>query len=517
MSKRITWRKFHKWGGLITALFILVFCVSGIILNHRALFSDSNVSRSLLPGDYHLDKFNNGIIKGTVALGSDSVLAYGGAGVWLTNSRFTDFRDFNSGLPKGIDRRTIRNIVRMPDGTLWTAAQFGLYRFRNGKWEEVALDGNDERLSDLTISPDSASLVALSRSKAFVVNPVTGASEAHLLDTPEGRKPQTTLFKTFWMLHSGELFGTAGRIVVDIVAVIIIFLCITGIIVFCLPYRFKWIAKRRLRKPAVATLNFFKANLKLHDKVGYITAVVTIIVAFTGMCLRPPLMIPLVMTKTAPLPGSALDTDNYWHDKLRAIRWDDESGKWLLSTSEGFVRVNADFSGVPASVEASVTPPVSPMGITAFEKTAPGTWLVGSFSGLYLWDMNTGSAKDLTTGKEYDPSVRIYGTGSALVSGVSRDLEADDLVTFDYAAGAPSLPEMSDELRSQPISLWNCALELHVGRCYTPFMGPFSQLFVFVFGLLLTLILISGVIIHVRNNRKKNNKKLNINNKTYPK
>ena len=33
-------------------------------------------------------------------------------------------------------------------------------------------------------------------------------------------------------------------------------------------------------------------------------------------------MIPFVMVKTAPLAGSAMDSDNYWHDSLRGIRWD---------------------------------------------------------------------------------------------------------------------------------------------------------------------------------------------------
>ena len=72
------------------------------------------------------------------------------------------------------------------------------------------------------------------------------------------------------------------------------------------------------------------------------------------------------------------------------------------------------------------------------------------------------------------------------------------MVVFDYAKGAPELPESSDEFCSQPMSLWNTALELHVGRCYTPFLGPLSELFVFLAGLLLTLVLVSGLILSRR-------------------
>ena len=50
-----------------------------------------------------------------------------------------------------------------------------------------------------------------------------------------------------------------------------------------------------------------------------------------------------------------------------------------------------------------------------------------------------------------------------------------------------STPEV---LSAIPMSLWNVALELHVGRCYSPLLGPLSDLFVFLSGLLITLVLL---------------------------
>lgn len=502
MSKKLTWRKFHKWGGLLAAVFILIFCFSGIILNHRQFFSYFNVSRSLLPASYSIDKYNNGTVKGTLPLSEDSLLVYGNVGVWLTDSDFKNFRSYNIGFPNGIDYRNIKNMVRIPDGTVWCAAQFGVYRHDGKKWIEVPLEDNDERISDIALTPDSSSLVVLTRSKVYELNPNSYKSTGHTIDAPAGKTPKTTLFKTFWMLHSGELFGIAGRIIVDIVAIIIIFLSLTGIVLFCIPYRLKWRKKNNKGSASKKFLSFFKWNNKWHNKIGYATAILTIIIAFMGMCLRPPLMIPLVLTKTSPIPGSAQDTDNYWHDKMRGIRWDASAGKWLLSTSEGFIRVNPDFSELPSSIENMVTPPVSPMGITVFENIEQNKWIVGSFSGIYLWNIENGSVTDYLTGEKCDPNKRIYGVGSSLVSGMSRDVKDGKPIVFDYAKGAESLPEISDEFRMQPMSLWNTALELHVGRCYTPFLGPFSELFVFTFGLLLTLILISGVIIHSSHRKK---------------
>jgi hypothetical protein len=53
-NKRFTWKKYHRWFGLVLSVFMLVFCVSGIILNHRQLFAGCEVSRSLMPSAYHI-------------------------------------------------------------------------------------------------------------------------------------------------------------------------------------------------------------------------------------------------------------------------------------------------------------------------------------------------------------------------------------------------------------------------------------------------------------------------------
>ena len=82
------WKKYHKWVGLFFSFFILMFCFSGIVLNHRTLFSKAEVSRNWMPESYHYKNWNNGIIKGTLRLPDGKILAYGNAGVWKTDSCF---------------------------------------------------------------------------------------------------------------------------------------------------------------------------------------------------------------------------------------------------------------------------------------------------------------------------------------------------------------------------------------------------------------------------------------------
>ena len=56
--ERITWKKHHKWFGIIFAFFMLMFWLSGIVLNHRELVANINIDRSFLPVDYRYNKWN---------------------------------------------------------------------------------------------------------------------------------------------------------------------------------------------------------------------------------------------------------------------------------------------------------------------------------------------------------------------------------------------------------------------------------------------------------------------------
>ncbi len=501
MKHSTGWKFFHRWAGLIVAVFILLFCVSGIILNHRQFFADCNVNRKLLPSGYRIRNYNNGVIKGTLPIDSASVIAYGNTGLWLTDRNFSKFSDFNAGLPKGVDKRNIRNVVRTPGNDIWCAAQSGLYHLENLKWHQTVLPGNEDRITDMTLSPDSNEIVVLTRSAIYILpshpDSISIPYRA-LIGVPAGHTSKVTLFKSVWMLHSGELFGITGRLVVDAVAIVISFLCLTGIILFILPYRIRSSMGHLSRNISYRRMgSILKWNFRWHDRIGYCTIILTLLLALTGMCLRPPLMIPLVLIKTSPLPGSSLDNENIWHDKLRGIRWDSSLERWLISTSKGFISADRNFRESPVMIPADSTPVVSPMGITVFEPGDQDEWIIGSFSGLYRWQPSTGIVTDYFTGEQATSSGkrRIY-SASGLISGFSKDLNTSEPVIFDYSTGTQLLQQTDALIASQPMSLWNVALELHVGRCYAPVLGIFSELFVFLSGLLLTLILVSGYIIH---------------------
>ena len=93
MNKR-TWRKQHKWIGIGMTFFLLMFCVSGILLNHRSLIKDVDVSRKYLPSNYKYEKWSGGLLRGTFAL-DNKVLLYGNSGIWQTDSTASFFADLD--------------------------------------------------------------------------------------------------------------------------------------------------------------------------------------------------------------------------------------------------------------------------------------------------------------------------------------------------------------------------------------------------------------------------------------
>lgn len=547
LKYNFTWKKYHRWLGLVLSVFMLVFCVSGIILNHREVFSGCEVSRKWLPASYYIKNFNNGVVKGTVVKKSaahslssencDSVLVYGCAGVFLTDSRLSTWQDFNASLPESIDERNVRHVVKAKDGSLWCAALRDVYRYdeNSHRWKKVELSGNEERIMDVALAKDSLTVVALTRSRVFTIVPFvqygeivkigkssseTYRVESKIIPAPKKYEPKTTLFKLVWHLHSGEFFGLPGKLVVDAIALVLIVLSITGILLFILPYGIRR-AKKLAAKARMKRLGKqFAWNMKWHNKIGYVTIVLTLWIAITGMCLRPPLMVPLVLSK---LPQAVGEDGNVWQDKLRAIRWDAVQGDWLVSTSEGFLRVDEDFSQAPKMLPDDECPKLSPMGVTVWESDGKGGWIVGSFRGIYRWNPVNHSLNqilDYFTGKPSEETSMIPISDN-LVCGYSEDFLGGKPLVFDFAKGVEDAKgqavalcndepqksrneeSMSDLIcETAPMSLWNVALELHVGRCYSPFLGPLSDLFVFLSGLLITLVLLSGYIISHRRRKK---------------
>lgn len=488
-------KKTHKWAGVVFLPFILLFALSGIVLNHRELLSGFDINRKYLPEEYRYKNWNNAAVKGTTPLGPDEVLIYGNIGVWKTDNNFNGFADFNRGFPEGIDNRKIEAVYKTGDGGLFAGTLFGLYGydFDDAKWLPVKIPVEEKRIVDI-IEADGE-LCVMTRS--HLLRTTNGKDfEVITLPEPEEYDDEVSLFKTLWTLHGGEAYGLPAVLLVDIIGVIFVFLGVTGLILFLIPLIYKTSWRRdgsRLKKT-------FKFSLKWHNRIGWITLALLIFTTFTGMFLRPPLLVLISELDVFKLPFSELDNPNPWNDKLRRIIYDDAEDRFVIATLDGVYYSDDGFTSKLKRYEAQ--PPISVMGVNMFRKVAEDTYLVGSFSGLFLWQPESGIVVNYITRQDYIPSVGLGPPiGDFAVTGYTADCKRG-VFFFDYDRGALALntynrfAKMPDKVIAEsPISLWSVALEVHTGRIYRVVFGDYYILFIPLAGLIILFELISGFVV----------------------
>ncbi len=498
-------KKYHKWLGIVLTLFIILFSLSGIVLNHRETFSKFNVKRSILPQKYQYTNWNNAGVKSTLKIGYDSVLVYGNIGIWLTDSTFTTFTDFNAGFANGIDNRKVAKILKTTKNELFAATFFGLYQFNftKNRWIKNELPVYEKRVVDLLEKNDT--LYVMTRS--FLLKTTNYHHfEQVIIPQPEFYDNKISLFKTLWVIHSGEIYGSIGKIFVDVVGVIFIFLSITGLIFFINGYRIK--KRRKYSKEFNKIKGINSWNLRWHNKVGWITLIVLIITTLTGMFLRPPLLITIGNVRVNKIPYTELATPNPWFDILRRIVYDDENNRFIIASMNGFFYSDDNFQSKLKKFE--VQPPASMMGVTVLYKTKPNTWMVGSFMGLFEWNPKTGYIFDYIKKEPYKPQQNDgRPIGDFKITGFSTDFNNQEII-FDYDFGAINIsgnslftPMPNNIISNSPLSLWNLALEVHTARIYGSAIGGFYILIIPLVGFVLLFILISGFVVWLKDHKNR--------------
>lgn len=501
------YKKLHRWPGLILSFILFYYGVTGIFMNHRQLFSGVDISRDFLPEGYAYRNWNNSALKGNLIIAPDSVLVWGNIGIWITDSAFVRYTSLNDGFPKGSDNRKIFDVHRSADGRLYAATLFGLYAFDGDsrQWRKFDLDVDIERF--VAIESIGDTLYALNRSFLFKGESEGVKTEFSKIElaAPEGYRQQVGLFETLWQTHSGEIFGMPGKLFVDLLGLITVFLSVTGIICFFFPDRIK----RRIRagKPARRLVRANKWSLKWHNKTGTWFYIPLTILFLSGTFLRPPLLIAIARADMSPLKFSHLDQPNPWYDKLRDIVYDQAGNRFLLSAYDGMYSMKR---GSLQPVRLSNQPPVSIMGINTFEPLQNGFFLIGSFSGLFLWNPSVPEIIDYVKGEQWKPQTSGRPVGDFKVTGTIKDLSGNKYM-IDYERGAISLyhersfPAMPKNLlKESKMSLWSASLEIHTGRIFEFLLNDFYILLVPLTGLAGVMVVISGYLLYRRRYRKTN-------------
>jgi hypothetical protein len=509
LSKTRRWaRTTHKWIGLVGLVFFVLMALSGIGLNHPDLIEGFDLPRKSLPGDYEYRDWNRVSLRGVVARPGPAASAsangagkpvpgfiFGEAGVWDLRGGGVP-TDFNEGLPTSYYRRDVRALLLLErENTLLAGTRGGLYRRRLGPpgetWRKVELPENGQgavSVVALVAVPDG--VVALTRSNLYrAATPTLEFKEVALSRTDDDEREES-LFRLIFEVHGGGAWGLPGRLVVDLVGLTIIFFSVTG----------GWFWWRRKRKTLARGRSgrLVRKGLKLHIRAGAWLALPILVVALTGAFERPPL---LIFIADATYPASFRITPHAqspWHDKLRKALYDPVRDVLVISTADGYyVTGQASLASGEARLHPMRGgPPVSVMGATVFERLDDGSIVVGSMSGLYMWNRSSHLMFDLYTGGA--PKGRGRPVGERKIMGCYSLFEP--LVCADYDAGLTdrqgrvSGPPMPEELKDGGrISLWHFLFELHNGRLLSFLLGWWTWIVVPILGLALAFEVLSGL------------------------
>ena len=97
-------KSFHRWGGLLLAPFMILFAITGIVLNHKNIFDRIPISRGILPAAYHFSNWNNQLVAGSLPISRDSILLYSKNGALATDPQASFVARLEDGFPHRLNR-----------------------------------------------------------------------------------------------------------------------------------------------------------------------------------------------------------------------------------------------------------------------------------------------------------------------------------------------------------------------------------------------------------------------------
>lgn len=463
-------------------------------MNHRSFFSSIDVNRAYLGSKYQYKNWNKASVKSSIQISKDSLLIYGNIGVSLSVDNFKTFESFNNGFDDGVDNRKVEAMIKTSKGDVYAGSLFGLFKLSAANvWEKQNLPVPEERIVDIIEA--KGDLLVMTRS--HIIKYSTEGVSVLNIPPAENYEGKISLFKTLWQLHSGEILGLPGKLFVDLLGLVMLALCFTGLVYFLFP---KWIKRRKKKRMDVKSkVKFLKQNSKWHNILGKYTVFFLLVLTLTGMFLRPPLLIIIASDKVAKIPFTHLDNDNPWFDAFRRMQYDQDINRYLIATTEGIYYSDDNFSSELKKYKNS--PPISVMGVNVFECMGNGSYLVGSFSGLFAWNPQSNVIINYVSRQYHVPTSRMGPPiSNNPITGYIRDMNNREYC-FEYDYGVRSLStgkqfvSMPQKLINTPMSLWNLSLEVHTARIYQYVFGVFYMLIIPIVGIIIMMILISGYLI----------------------
>ncbi len=478
----------HKYIGLILLLFLAWMSFSGIFMNHPNAIGDISVDKSIVPQQYYLRNWNRSALTDAAYIDKNTAFFAGRQGIWKSDDGGRTFTYFMKGdFPVSPYWKKTRDIfLEKANNRLFAATAAGLFSadIFSGNWQKIR---SEEKYEDFQKIVDAnGRLLAFSKSNIYEIN---DAGNLRKIETSRHEpEPQMSMIDLFFDLHGGEAWGLPGKLIYDAAGLITIFLCISAFYIWFYPKKLKWFRGR-----AKKNTSRFKIFYKYHLKLGFWSALILLVIAGTGLFMRPPLLVALVREHFPVKYYPGIRHDNPWHDKIRNAMYDPVEDKIIIDATDGYwigdASLEKDFHKEDPPI------PIFPMGATVFEVEENGDYLIGSFIGLHRINRETGKIRDVVRSRDTAISESVR-PGDYMITGYFETPSGEKIVTTHNAglfpvntsaAGRFKMPERIAEDYRMP--LWNYMFEIHNARFFEGIIGSW-YIIVVPFGSLLFIILI---------------------------
>jgi len=491
----------HKYLGLFIILFLIWSAISGIILNHPGLFSGVSVPGWMVPDQYQTENWNRSALIEMLFMKDNEEIGFAGGkkGIWKTMDGGRTFTRMSEGYTDSVYYGKVNDLLLLEnDGeepSLFSASFGGLWVCEPvvGKWSKIfPLKGNTDVKKVLNIGEK---IILFTQSDAWESS--TGKSsydfkKIGLQREGENKVDKVSLVRLFFDLHGGHAWGIFGRILFDIIGLIIIFLSVSSFYVWYFPK--KWKRKKKDTGKNKKSYGFF---YKYHLKLGIWVAAILLLIGITAFFMRPPFLALIARgdIDVAFYPGSF--PDNPWDKKIHSALHLKDKGQVMIEATDGVWIGDESMKG--KFVKTRIPILVFVMGATVFEEHPDGGYIIGSFNGLYHMPGN-GTAINKVSGK----MVRFVSPvkpADKMISGYFRTPDGEEFIT---AFGQGLLPLEGAELKgrfAQPeeltkdkrLPLWNYMFELHNGRIFKDLIGNWYILIIPLGSFLFILIILTGI------------------------
>lgn len=476
-------RLLHRYIGLLIFIPLAFSAATGVLPNHPRLLALWDLPLGILGKSYQYDNWNRFSLREALILEDMRIVVGGKLGIFTGKLGQGPLMPINGGLSDSLYYRDTRAILAVEEaaGTrLYAGTKGGLYQklLNAPSWQKIPLPVANEEIVDLLAIEDR--LLVFTKKSALVAEFAEKPLQLRTVPIDFIQDEQKIpAYQLFFPLHSGKLFGNTGRVMADLLAIILIFLCLSGLYLWAF-FRSRGFSRDRWAKKLTAF------SYKNHLRLGIWSGVLLFGIIGSGILLRPPL-IALASLWEIPVAWLGAEADEIQMAGLL----DDKT--LVVATRSGWYRGNADLQGI----FTPITPPfpVFAMGPTILQQLSDHSLAVGSFTGLYLWQPKENTASDLKGQLPGNPtSLRPAKTMAAGI--ITRD---GNLVGYaDYRHGLEQQSLSSDLKGLWPkeqegrISLYHFLFELHNGRFLRDKLGGWYLLFIPLLGILSLVVLASG-------------------------